>query len=587
MSKTTDHCITKQLCAIFFTISIINPTTPESIKHYSLTNMTWFTQKLHQSPTLYFLLDFTVTFPVSNCCPIMHFLMYPGLYSDGCFPPDIEMTPESWYKNSLFRFDTSRNTANVECATNLTSDMITCSSKGIADQDYIPQERYIYLGYSCNNVKNMTGIDLEIIMHVERNETTCEETVEFEQSGNILKCKDFYPYTSLPNVFGDMSQADAKKAMEPFNSYFSYYSDNYCHKHLKKLVCMAFFPMCPINQTYLSSEMPTTDHLVLPCREAAYEVVEACTNIGIIIGLTIEYYPTISSNVTCYYEPVTCDKPPPIKNGNVLENGTLFYAKDTVRYVCNEGYEMMSETKYSLCDYSGFWMHVPSCIDPKANITVLNEGGGDTGMTTNVMVVLIVVGCILILSVTIVVILISRRISTSRDFNINSNHDPISRNKPYDAFLSYEGGDTDEEFVRKEICQKLDLEYGGNFKLLIHQRDFKAGILILEQIQSAVRDSNCAIIVLSQTYIRSQWCKQEFEECMEECRKDSNYRLIVILMQPIEILQKEKLTPYMKTFLRSKTYLDREDSKFWPKLEELLEKHKTKECVIIENETKL
>ena len=575
-----------------FLLVILYSKASGSIRHYSLNNITWFKTKLHKSPTLYFELDFKVTFPSTSCCPKMFFSMYDGLYKEECFPPEIDMTLESWYKNSLFHLDNSRATTNVICALNSTGDVIICNSKLVADQDYIPTDRYIYFGYACDKVKNMTDLDLHLNMHIERNETICKETLEFEQSGNILKCKDFYPYTSLPNVFGDMSQADAKKAMEPFNSYFSYYQDNYCHKHLKRLVCMTFFPMCPFNnktnsnQTDLSNEVWTTDHLYLPCREAAYEVVEACTNIGILIGLTIQYYPTINSNVTCYYEPVTCDKPPLIKNGKILENGTLFYAKDIVYYVCDNNFEMISENNYSVCSYSGFWTPAPSCIDPKVNATLLNEGK-EANSTTNVMVILIVVGCILILTVVCAVIMVSRRMMTSREFTLNNNHDPISRNKPFDAFLSYESGASDEQFVRKEICPKLDLEYGGKFKLLIHQRDFKAGVLIMASIQNAVRDTNCAIILLSQTYIRSQWCKQEFEECMEECRKDLNYRLVVILMQPIEILQKEKLTPYMKTFLRSKTYLDREDSKFWSKLEELLEKHKTRDNIIIENETRL
>ncbi len=558
-------------------------------ENYIVNNITWFTTKLHEYPTMHFELYFQITFPVDICCPVLFFSMHYGLYQERCFPSDIERVPGTWYKNALFHLNTSRviGSSNVKCAVNSTLNEVLCNSHHVIDQDYEPKQRYIYLGYPCNKVKEITQLNFQINIQKELNATSCQPTVKFEQSGNTLNCGDFYPYTSLPNVFGDLTQAEAKKSMEPFNSYLSYYQGKYCHKHLMKLVCMTFLPMCPFNsnvssthpETKLSSKTPITEYLILPCREAAYEINDACTtDIKLLTGLTTEYYPTLNSSVTCYYEPVTCDRPLSLKNGKVLENGTLFYARDTVHYVCDKEYKMISETNYSVCGYSGFWTPVPSCIDPKANTSVVNKGEKDDQITTNVMVIFIVVSFLLI--ITVVFLKVSRR-------TIKTNHDPVSRNKPYDAFLSYESGDDDEQFVRKKICKKLDSEYGGNYKLLIHQRDFKAGVLIMTSIQNAVRDSNCAIILLSQTYIRSPWCRQEFEECMEESKKDSNYRLIVILMQPLATIQKEKLTPYMETFLRYKTYLDCEDSRFWPKLQELLEKHKTQENTIIEAETKL
>ncbi len=62
---------------------------------------------------------------------------------------------------------------------------------------------------------------------------------------------------------------------------------------------------------------------------------------------------------------------------------------------------------------------------------------------------------------------------------------------------------------------------------------------------------------------------------MEEVSKDSNYTLIVILMDDMDVLKQESLTPYMKTFLCNRTYLEANDPKIWVKLDDMLRQHKS------------
>ncbi len=572
-------------------ISNLTYTTSKYIRNYNLENITWITKELHEFPTLYFELDFKATFPDSLCCPMVAISIYKNHFP-GCFPEGF-ILPDSWYKNALFYLEPKvSDFTNIVCTKNTTVNIIDCKTLHVVDQDYAPKQRYIHLGYPCSAVKNITQLDFHLTMYKEVNETTCQVKKQFDQPGKIFDCREFYPFTSLPNAYGDMSQAEAEKSISIFNNYFNHYKGKHCHKYLMKLVCMTFLPMCPFNQlnesdSVLSNNIFKTDYLIPPCKEGAFEVKKACeTDIKLLQDTSIDYYPPQNGSVICHYERVQCDKPPIIENGKLVDNDTIFYAKDVVYYSCHKEFEMSSETNFSVCSYSGLWTDPPACVNPKANLTLLNiKKGGKERISSDIMVALIIVGCLVLLTTVLVVKAIQRWVS--KRINGEYNLDTVSRNRPYDAFVSYESGARDEQFVRKEICPKLDSEHGGNFRLLIHQRDFKAGVLILDSIQNAVRDSNCAIILLSQTYIRSQWCKQEFEECMEECRKDSNYRLLVILMQPVEILQKEKLTSYMKAFLRSKTYLERKDSKLWDKLEELLGKHKTQQHTLLEAETKL
>ena len=69
---------------------------------------------------------------------------------------------------------------------------------------------------------------------------------------------------------------------------------------------------------------------------------------------------------------------------------------------------------------------------------------------------------------------------------------------------------------------------------------------------------------MSQEYVDSLWCKEEFEQCYMEHMKDPAFKLFVILMQPAE--QLHGTSEYMKSFFESKTYLERDDPKLYEKI---------------------
>ena len=106
------------------------------------------------------------------------------------------------------------------------------------------------------------------------------------------------------------------------------------------------------------------------------------------------------------------------------------------------------------------------------------------------------------------------------------------------------------------------------FKLCIHRRNFKAACDIMWNIRNAIQNSNRAIIVLSQEYVDSLWCKEEFEQCYMEHMKDPAFKLFVILMQPVEEL--EETSEYMKSFFASKVYLEGNDPKLFKKISDYL-----------------
>ncbi len=142
------------------------------------------------------------------------------------------------------------------------------------------------------------------------------------------------------------------------------------------------------------------------------------------------------------------------------------------------------------------------------------------------------------------------------------------RKKVHDAFVSYYSDGPDQNFARQYLHFALEMEAQPSFRLVFHERDFRADTLILTNIMNAIRNSNVAIIIMSQEYVNADWCREEFQECVEESKKDPMYKLFVILMQPLETLQ--NCTEYMEQYFRNKTFLDRNDPQLTGKLVEYL-----------------
>ena len=73
---------------------------------------------------------------------------------------------------------------------------------------------------------------------------------------------------------------------------------------------------------------------------------------------------------------------------------------------------------------------------------------------------------------------------------------------------------------------------------------------------------------MSQDYINSLWCVEEFEDCYMENMKDPAFKLFVILMQPADSL--DITNEYIKSFFSKKSYLERDDHKLYVKKGEYL-----------------
>ena len=118
-----------------------------------------------------------------------------------------------------------------------------------------------------------------------------------------------------------------------------------------------------------------------------------------------------------------------------------------------------------------------------------------------------------------------------------------------------------ENFVVDRLLPEL--EGNKNCKLCFHSRDFTPGRRIKDNIDEAIEGSNSAIIVMSQGFVDSMWCKEEFTHCYIENMKEESFNLFVIMMQPADTLV--NLSNDMRTFFDTKTYLQINDPELFSK----------------------
>lgn len=133
-------------------------------------------------------------------------------------------------------------------------------------------------------------------------------------------------------------------------------------------------------------------------------------------------------------------------------------------------------------------------------------------------------------------------------------------NKIYDAFISYSS--FDENFVVHQLVPKLESP-GHGFKLCVHYRDFPVGAPIADTIISSIESSRRTIIVLSNNFLKSEWCEYEFQAAHHHAIRNKNCKLIVILRHEID---KTNLDPQLRYYLKTRTYLKYGDPWFWDKL---------------------
>ena len=139
----------------------------------------------------------------------------------------------------------------------------------------------------------------------------------------------------------------------------------------------------------------------------------------------------------------------------------------------------------------------------------------------------------------------------------------FSRSRPCDAFVSFHDSRPHRDLFDR-ILPELEKNHDPPFRLCIHDRDFELGVDIMCNIETAIKQSNSAIIVMSQEYVDSKFCRIEFWECFLESAADSAFRMFVIMMEPEDSL--ENKSDYMEREFNGTTFGTPDDPKLFIKI---------------------
>ena len=416
----------------------------------------------------------------------------------------------------------------------------------ITIQDYISKKLAFSVGYQCRkrNAFSVEGLAFKFMITDQSNSTNCIKT------NNIFSgfFKYNYDYTSSVNLIG--IDFDLMKEISMQLTRFGPLLDGdlmSCYKHFYEVLFYVLIPKCD----------PQSKIITHACKDACQDFRNACRDqlFYLLRHKRIKWFPkkeekditdTLISfmncnylpSKSCFYKPVSCGVPPNVPNAWAT-NGS-YNVTSTIEYSCQDERFHIEGNKTIECLFSGNWTKPPRCMKREKSTSPL------------FIVLPLLVGSIFVYFVGLLIVRCKNR----------KQQIHLIRTKDYDAFVCYAYEGNDLQFAEETV--RIQLEEEHQFKLCIHRRDFLAAWDIMWNINNAIKNSNSAIIVMSQDYINSLWCKEEFEQCYFEHMKDPAFKLFVIMMQPVEDL--EHISVYMEKFFSQKTYLLKDDPAIFKKI---------------------
>ena len=119
----------------------------------------------------------------------------------------------------------------------------------------------------------------------------------------------------------------------------------------------------------------------------------------------------------------------------------------------------------------------------------------------------------------------------------------------YDVFVSYNYDNV--QWVKDNLIQPLEKEMG--LCLCIHDRDFLAGEDIVDNITYSIRNSRKVLLVVSNSFARSQWCQLELTMAQHHLFETDRNNLILVMLEKIHDCF---MSPRLALQLKLQTYIE-------------------------------
>lgn len=138
----------------------------------------------------------------------------------------------------------------------------------------------------------------------------------------------------------------------------------------------------------------------------------------------------------------------------------------------------------------------------------------------------------------------------------------------YDAFVSF--SEMDSGWVEAHLVPEME-QTEPPLRLCLHKRDFIAGGWIMDNIMDAIEKSHRTLFVLSQHFVRSEWCKYELNYTHFRLFDQNDDTVVLILLEPIDKETIPKKFCKLRRVMNSRTYLEWPDDnnqipRFWQSL---------------------
>ncbi|KFM66468.1 Protein toll, partial [Stegodyphus mimosarum] len=140
------------------------------------------------------------------------------------------------------------------------------------------------------------------------------------------------------------------------------------------------------------------------------------------------------------------------------------------------------------------------------------------------------------------------------------NDYPADGEKLFDVFVSY--CKKDEAFVTQMVAPELECGSPPQ-RLCLRYRDLPVSRYIAETISEAVECSFCSIAVVSEQYLKSEWCVFELKASHHESQCNRRHKVIIILLNKVDM---KELDPDVRACFKSALIVHWGDRRFWEKL---------------------
>ncbi|GFT36048.1 toll-like receptor Tollo [Nephila pilipes] len=132
--------------------------------------------------------------------------------------------------------------------------------------------------------------------------------------------------------------------------------------------------------------------------------------------------------------------------------------------------------------------------------------------------------------------------------------------KLFDAFVSY--SKKDEAFVTQILAPELECGV-PTYRLCLHYRDLPVGGYMSDAIIEAMESSRRTILILSENFLKSEWCRYEFKSAHREVLSACQHRLLVIALGKVD---PQELDPDIRLWMKQSPVLRWGEKLFWDRL---------------------